>query len=57
MALEYVKQIENIATVGELIAELAQHPLEMKIGDSFGEPLLLSLCRDLESGDLELEMS
>ena len=56
MNLRRIWEKENIETVGALREALADMPDDMPVCDGVGEPLLVSLFEDEETGDRSIEI-
>lgn len=56
MSLRRLWEKEPIMTVGDLREALADMPDEMPICDGVGEPLIVSLFKDEETGDRSIEV-
>lgn len=54
--LKLEREIDHIETVGDLRAALANAPDEMPICDSVGEALLVGYYRDMDTGDISIEI-
>ncbi|HKI50503.1 MAG TPA: hypothetical protein VJ995_00375 [Geothermobacteraceae bacterium] len=57
MAIQLLKQVEGIETVGQLRAALEGIPDEKSFTDVFGEPVCLTWCRLEETGEELIEIT
>lgn len=49
-------EVDGIETVEQLFVALAKYPVGTRVGDSFGEPLILRLIFDSDTQEEEIEI-